>query len=53
MVNVLGEKTNTGWVMIVGNNHLFVNSIMDVMVQANDPIDFYYGLPCSNPSSCS
>ncbi|HEX5430137.1 MAG TPA: hypothetical protein VFX17_03635 [Patescibacteria group bacterium] len=52
MINVLGEKTNVGWVVGIGNQHLFYNSIENVQVNAGDRIDFYYGLPCSSPYSC-
>jgi hypothetical protein len=52
MVNVLGERAYAGWVIAIGNNHLFYNSIMDVYVKSGDVIDFYHALPCSNPNLC-
>jgi hypothetical protein len=50
--NALGEKTNAGWVVGIGNQHGFYDSIMDVYVKKDEQIDFYYGLPCSNPVAC-
>jgi hypothetical protein len=49
MINVFGEKVNTGWVVGVGDKHIFYNSAMTVVVNPNELIDFYYGLPCHDP----